>query len=191
MTAGRPDWDPGWGRAIIPGAVPFGLIQGRRSDKDPLTLARIHVTKLVSGLSYFWIAFSFLPSSPGKDVRWFAWSVVGLGVVVHLTLGPMVIRKMVLAGEEAALLVTFQTSMFIGIGCAASVALLAAVGVLMTDTLCIYPIGLAFALAGLWRIAPSQRLFAHCDELLLAQGKTIRMTEAWRRAVTEPPDSAG
>jgi hypothetical protein len=171
--------------------VPFGLIQGRHRGKDPLTLARIHVTKLAFALSYLWIAFSFLPSSSGKDVRWFAWSVVGLGVVVHLALSPMVIRKMVIAGEEAALLVTFQTSMFIGIGFAVSVALLAGVGVLVTDTQWLYPMGLAFALAGLWRIAPSQRVFAHCDELLLAQGKTIRMSEAWRRAVTEPPETTG
>jgi hypothetical protein len=35
------------------------------------------------------------------------------------------------------------------------------------------------------------RIFTHCDELLLAPGKTIRMTDAWRRAVTGPPEAGG
>jgi hypothetical protein len=192
VTAGRPDWDPGWKQAILGGMVPFGLRRARRRGTDPLTMDRVLLITQASSLVYLGIALLFLGDlQPGGNATLFWWVVVLAGVVMHAALGPTAIRGMVRADEESVLVVTYRAGMFIGIGLSAAVALLAFACVLMGNERTLYPIGLACALVGFWRIAPSQRVFAHCDALLLAQGKTIRMTEAWRRAVTEPPETTG
>ncbi len=163
----------------------------QRGEADALTLIRNIVLSLVLALFLFWYVLTFFDPRAEGSVDWALALLAVLGVVLHLTIRPVAIQRMVAANDEESLLSTYRTGMFLGVGASELVALAGWVGIALTGREWLYPIGLSFALVGFWRVAPSQRVFAHCDELLLAQGKTIRMTEAWRRAVTGPPEAAG
>jgi len=65
--------------------------------------------------------------------------------------------------------------------------LIAIVTTFLGAPLWVIVLGAAISVSGLWRIAPSRWVFRSCDDRLQAQGKAIRMTEAWRHLLTDPP----
>jgi hypothetical protein len=97
--------------------------------------------------------------------------VVGLGLVMHVLLTRIPIRRMTTAQAEPLLVPDYRTASVIGIGISELVALVAIVLTFFGAPFLLIPIGVAISLTGLWRVAPTQRLFIVCDERLQAQGK--------------------
>jgi hypothetical protein len=107
--------------------------------------------------------------------------IAALGIAMHIALNRVVLRTMVSPDAESALVPVFRTAGFIGVGLAMAVELIAIVTTFFGAPLWVIALGAAISISGLWRIAPSQRVFRSCDARLQAQGKAIRMTDAWRR----------
>ena len=80
-----------------------------------------------------------------------------------------------------------RVAVFIGIGLAMSVELIAIVTTFFGAPFWVIILGGAISISELWRIAPTQWRFRRYDEALRAQGKSIRMTDAWRHLLTDPP----
>lgn len=185
MTA-RPDWDPGWKKAILafrpwPGHTngPDGL------PLDPLTTDRRVFGTLVLAAVLLVVAFALIP--PGEaTVTWPFWVLGAYAVILHAVLIPVGQRMMTMASEEPRLILRYRTRFFIGVGECFTAEFFAIVCLLIGAPFITVVVGCAITVSGLWRIAPSQRVFRLCDERLRAQGKTIRMTEAWRHLLTDP-----
>jgi len=68
--------------------------------------------------------------------------------------------------------------MFIGIGCADSVALFGFVGIFIGGTIWLYLLGLAFALPGLALIGPTRADIERRQQQIAAQGSSLSLLEA-------------
>jgi hypothetical protein len=134
----------------------------------------------------FVVAFSFL-DNPSNDLEPYVAIVVTLGAVMYLLLRMVVLPRMTRADDQVALLMTFRTAMFIGIAIAELPVMISICLTFFGAAFPLIVVGAAISEAGLLLIAPSQRVFRLCDERLQADGKAIRMTEAWRHLLTDPP----
>ncbi len=186
----RPDWDPGWNVAFHAAFPMFPLpfmVPGwsRTRSHDPLTSSRVVFIGLFSSTILYIVAFWFI--HPAGGVPEYAALIVALGIAMHIALNRVVLRTMVSPDVEAALVPVFRTAGFIGVGLAMAVELIAIVTTFLGAPLWVIVLGAAISVSALWRIAPSQWVFRSCDDRLQAQGKAIRMTEAWRHLLTDPP----
>jgi hypothetical protein len=94
---------------------------------------------------------------------------------------------MIRSPDESGLVKRYRIRMFIGVGHSVVAEFVAIIFTFTGAPFLVIVPGAAIALSGLWRIAPTQRLFRWRDEQLRTRGKTIRMTEAWRHLLTDPP----
>ena len=189
----RPDWDPGWNLAFHAAFPMFPLplmIPGRSATRshDPLTSSRVVFIGLFSSTILYVVAFWFI--HPTGGVPEYAALIIALGIAMHIALDRVVSRAMAAPVDEATLVPVFRTAGFIGVGLAMAVELIAIVTTFFGAPFWVIVLGAAISFSGLLRVAPSQRVFRWCDDLLHAQGKATRMTEAWRRLLTDPPPPA-
>jgi hypothetical protein len=105
---------------------------------------------------------------------------------LHVLLIPFGKRMMIRSNKEAGLVARYRLRMFIGVGHSVIGEFIAIIFTFLGARFMVIPVGAAVAMTGLWRIAPTQRLFHWCDERLQAQGTPMRMTEAWRHLLTDP-----
>jgi hypothetical protein len=193
----RPEWDPGWWRAIRLLGPVFVKVQpsdqGRARMVDALTMSRI-----------LWLAFFAAPlllclllalSTPWNrgPVRAFPLAIATTGVLVHAGAVPLTIRSTVRRmrsvqhdASDVALIGPFQAAMIAGIGFAAAVSMLGFIGSLVSRSLWLLPFALSFALPAMVRVGPFQRTFRGYDRLLLRKPAFFfGVTEAWRQATCQ------
>jgi len=183
----RPDWDPGWKKAIlsfrlwpIQPKTPAGL------PSDPLTSTRrIFIGLVLSSILYV-VAFSFIAPADATET-WASWVLAVYAIILHAVLVPFGLRMMTIADEEPQLILRYRSRFFIGVGESFAAELVAVLFTFFGAPFVTIVVGCLITLSGSWRIAPLQRVFRLCDERLQAQGKTIRMTDAWRHLLTDPP----
>jgi hypothetical protein len=181
--------DPGWGvplRSIVRSAVPFvGLLSARRrrSRRDPLTVMRSLILSEVASLFLFLIAFSFIAHWDGGDEGWVPSGVIAVGGLAMIGIA-WVRRRPVRGTTQASLVNVYRTQFFLSIGLAMIPALTSLAGVLITRSLWIYLIGLAFSLVGLAWIAPTRRDIERRQAELTASGSPLSLLDA---LLTTPP----
>ena len=184
----RPDWDPGWKKAIL-AYRPWpsrSRSPAAGTSFDLLTTVRLlFLTQAVAAVLLI-VAFWFIASREGS-ATWSFW-VLGLyALLLHAVLIPFGQRMMVYTDQEPRLVIRYRVRMFTGIGESFTAEGMAIVFTFMGAPFVQIVLGAVITLSGLWRIAPAQRVFRQCDERLAAMGKPIRMTEAWRHLLTDPP----
>ena len=81
--------------------------------------------------------------------------------------------------------------MFTGVGLAELPGLVAIPAAIISDSLWVYLLGMAFALAGFWRIAPSSRNLARDQEAISSTGSPLSLIEALMKAGPYAPPASG
>ena len=177
------DKDPGWGPAFARASMPF---RRRRSvDGDPLTAARLIFVGLAIAFPLFLLAFSFSTPWNGGDAGIAPWVVTGAGLL-SLTGIAWVRRRPLNMATESGLAGQFRTAMFLGIGFAEIPGLLGVVMILITGSLWIYVIGLAFSLLDLVLIGPTRTEIARRQRQIAAAHQPHDLTRALMRK-PDPP----
>ncbi|MCB1002621.1 MAG: hypothetical protein KDB35_00385 [Acidimicrobiales bacterium] len=186
------DDDPGWGlslRTLVMILVPGGMAaEQRRADArgaDGLVLLRQLCVAFLVSLGLFGVVLAFIYAGPLEDPMAFApWLVlaVGVGGLVGV---PFVERPLDCA-SDASLAATYRTRFFLRVAAAQAPALFGFVGFFLTAWW-LYPLGLAFALVGFARLAPTVRHLAADQEVLLASGCNRDLVHALRHPAGSGP----
>lgn len=181
--------DPGW-RAAFWALIPF---LGRRALEtrrpDGLTVLRSIFVGLISALLLFAVAISYVAEIDG-DPAMAQLVVIGVGVLSHLALALLGRRKLS-TGSIDDLGDSWRTRMFTGVGLAELPGLVAIPAAIISDSLWVYLLGMAFALAGFWRIAPSSRNLARDQEAISSTGSPLSLIEALMKAGPYAPPASG
>jgi hypothetical protein len=147
--------DPGW-RSPLGALIPFvGLRTLRRRGTDGLTALRGIIVGLITALVLFIVALSYVVEVDGDPALAPA-VVIAVGLLSHLAIG-FLARRRPSTNSLRDLGDSWRTRMFTGVGLAELPGLVGVAAALISDTLWVYLIGMMFALAGFWRIAPSKR----------------------------------
>ncbi len=105
----------------------------------------------------------------------FAVGLVVVGVVLHFAARAM--ERPLDGSSESSLVRSYQARMFIWVGLGEFPAFLSVTFVVLTGQPWLYLIGLAFALAGLARIAPTAAHLAKDQQELRRRGSTLSLTQ--------------
>jgi hypothetical protein len=181
--------DPGWDRALI-GLIPFfGLRAMRRTRPDGLTGLRSLLVGLISALFLFVVSLIYVIEDNDGGSRFAAFAVVGAAVLSHVAI-TLVARRHLSTASLRSLADSWRTRMFIGVGPAELPALVGFGLAIVSDALWVYLVGMVFALAGFWRIAPSKRNLARDQDTIRAAGSPLDLTEALMKVDLDAPQTA-
>ena len=184
--------DPGWLPSLrglwwtlIP-IVNLTKISALRKETNGLVgLRRVFLGILFALFLFLW-AMSFIAPWDGGDERWVPWAVVAIGIV-SLAWVASIRRRPLPTNSPEALARHYRALFFIGVGFAESAAMFGLVGVLIGGSLWIYLLGLAFALVGLWIIAPSHMDIERRQSEIRAAGSPLSLLDA---LISVPPPKA-
>jgi hypothetical protein len=175
--------DPGWRpslRALRWYAVPIvGYVlhrrQRRRQANGVIALRSVFLGLLVT--LFLFLVPLFIEPMDGGDERWVPWAVVVIGLV-SLVWVSLVQRRPLSTTSLEALARSYRAWFFIGIGIAVEPGLWGFVGALLGGSLWIYLVGLAFALVGLWMIAPTHQDIERRQREITATGSPLSVLDA-------------
>jgi hypothetical protein len=154
--AERPDEgvDPGWKPALARFARAY-VHRKTPGVADPLTEMRQIFLGLEMAFFLFLIPLSFLARWDDGDAGIAPWLVIGAGVLSLLGIS-WVRRRPLNMATESGLAAQFRTALFLGFGIAEIPGLLGVAAAIITKSLWIYLIGLAFSLVDLTLIGPTR-----------------------------------
>jgi hypothetical protein len=184
------DHDPGWrpslralGWFVIPVIGSLMRTRARRRETNGLILLRNIYLALVGQLILFPVAFSFIGPWDGGDEGWMPWAVVPIGIVSLVWIARLRRRQLLTTSPEA-LAGSYRVLFFLGVGLAEVPALLAMAVVLLRGSFWICLVGLPFALAGMWMVAPSHRDIERRQREITAAGSPHSLLDA---LIAAPP----
>jgi hypothetical protein len=157
--------DPGWG-AVFRAAFPY-------RDVDGLTVIR---TPFIAALLPFVASLPFVIDGEG-DAGIVPLTVVGTGLIGHFAIG-FLGRRPLATGSPEALADSWRTRFFLEVDFAEFPGLAGVAGAIISDAFWVYPVGLAFALVGLWRIAPSRRNVTRDQAAIRLAGSSLDLVGA-------------
>ena len=175
--------DPGWLPSLrglwwflIP-IVNIEKMSGWRTEESVLVVLRTVVLGIVVSLFLFLWAMSFITPWDGGDERWVPWAVVVIGIV-SLAYIARIRRRPLPTTSLEALTRYYRALFFIEVGMVVAAALWALVGVFLVGSLWIYLVGLAFAIVGLWMIAPTRSDIERRQREITAAGSQLSPLDA-------------
>jgi len=177
--------DPGWRLAfrVAWGAVIslldfFARRRIKRTSANELIALRAQFLTAVSPLFLFLAILPAVGSNSRPDnVHWLLFFVAGYGVLCLANI-LWLRRRPLMTNTPQTLAASYKAVMFIGIGCADSVALFGFVGIFIGGTIWLYLLGLAFALPGLALIGPTRADIERRQQQIAAQGSSLSLLEA-------------
>jgi hypothetical protein len=182
--------DPGWWpslRGLWWYAIPFVgsvmRVRARRGGTNGLIVLRRMFLGLIVPLFLFLVALSFIEPWDGGDERWVPWAVLIIGIV-SLAWVARIRRRRLSTTSLEALARSYRALFFIGLGVAEGAALWGFAGVFLGGSLWIYLVGLAFALVGLWMIAPTRLDIERRQSEITAAGSPLSLLDA---LISVPP----
>jgi F0F1-type ATP synthase membrane subunit c/vacuolar-type H+-ATPase subunit K len=173
--------DPGW-RIPLSGMLPLPQLGMARLKKqgrlDGLTLTRILFLSFVFALLAFWLVLMVRAPWDGGDEGWIPWAVGGYGLASVAIVWSILRRPLDGASNQTALAGAWRTRFFLAVAFAETAALVGFVGVILTQSLWVYFLGLVFSLFDLWLLAPSARNLDRDQERLREAGSSLSLRRA-------------
>ena len=183
--------DPGWRPALTRATrslVPlYGLKSVTKSAQDGLTAIRSILLSIIFALFIFVIALRIIVRPDGGDPGRTPYLIAGIGLISASVISWLV-RRPLAAPDNRSLAGAWRTRFFVGLAVAEAAALLGFVVALSVGNTWVYGIGLAFALYGLWAIAPSRRNLARDQERIRARGSPLDLTTALLGGSEDAPE---
>jgi hypothetical protein len=155
----------------------------RRMQANGLIALRSVFLSLVGVLFLLPVALSFIEPWDGGDERWIPWAVVVIGTI-ELAWVARVRRRPLATTSMETLARSYQALFFIGISIAVGPGLWGFAGAFLGGSFWIYLVGLAFALVGLWMIAPTHQDIERRQREITATGSPLSVLDA---LVSVPP----
>jgi hypothetical protein len=173
--------DPGWWPSLrglwwytIPVVGPVMRVSARQRQTNGLIALRSVFLSLVVALLFFVVVYGVITPWDGGDERWVPWTVVviGIGSIAWIR------RRPLPTTSSEALARSYRALFYIGVGVGSAAALWGLAGVLLGGSLWIYLVGLAFALVGLWMIAPTRSDIERRQREITAAGSPLSLLDA-------------
>ena len=167
--------DPGWFSAksflwtFVPG---LGVRRAQQEVDNALQMLRLLFTSFAMALFFIGVVVVVLSSgtsaAEATSVGPIATSVVGCGMFSLFI--PRFVERPLDCSSPQALVVSYRTRFFLRIAFADAAALVGFVGFFLADAWWLYPLGVAFALVGFARLAPTRANLARDQEELNLAG---------------------
>jgi len=174
--------DPGWRPALRKAPLillPFTLpLVSRPRGVDGITSLRVAFLHLIVTQFEFLLVLNFLTDAhESGGAGWYLFLVIGVGLYA-LAISLLWLPKRLDVTNAEKLAASYRATLFIGIGLVYSAALFGFAGVFLTRDFVLYPLGMAFSLAGLLLLIPSQANIRRWQDKIRARGSTLSLGRA-------------
>jgi F0F1-type ATP synthase membrane subunit c/vacuolar-type H+-ATPase subunit K len=173
--------DPGWRPALsrtVRSLNPFHVLKRVKTiPQDGLTVTRSILLSIVYALFVFVIVLTVIAPTRAGDIGPFPYLVAAAGLI-SISAVTWLVRRPLAAGDEKSLASAWRTRFFVGLGFAEAAAMLGFLGAIITGRIWVYTVRLAFALLGIWEMAPSRRNLGRDQERIRERGSTLNLTRA-------------
>jgi hypothetical protein len=162
---------------VLPVAGALITLRVLRREGTPLSILRATFVAVVPTFLAFLVAFMLVTPWNRGEERWISWVVIVVGALLVLPIA-RVRRQRLATASPNALVSSYARSFFAGVQWSSTAALLGLIGMTISGSLWLYAVGTAFALVGVWMVAPTKKDIDRRQREIAAAGSPLSLIDA-------------